>query len=648
MAPEQIRGEHVDGRVDQFAWGVCAYELLTGRLPWKGTGEAVTVLASILVDEPPPLPATVPAGLATVVLRALRKAPGERFGDMDALVAALEAGTAAPAPRRPRKRVAALALAAAAAFGAAAAAAVITRPTAQPAPSASAPAARGRPAKMLEAPPPRSPSAEALAAYRGGLTAWHDGNALTIGYDELARASRLDPALGAAHVRAAFLGYKSQPAAARELLAKARQQRATLDEHDQALLEAIAPLHAEPSDYVAMDRRAEEGLARFPDDEELLFVRAFVRVVRYDAAELEAVADRLLALDPGFAEVLYMKAFARILVGDSAGAARTFERCLRDAPGSSSCRWNRMIFDEVEGRCEAVLADAKGWAAAEPTHALPLFWLAKAHAALGAYEAARAALARRRERLPEDERRSIGLRDDARLAVLEGRFAEAERLAREHLDAVAGSPLLMVHRDAALLHAQILEEQGRRDAAADVAEPIVAREGAWTSSPTYAPIRDTTIALSGVLERAGRIGHAQMVARRAEAAERGLAWFVRQGAPRDAWAGRVWTHVYAASRIDAQGPLVARALAIGGRWAEAREALDRSVGWCGALEAPVLAVRVRLAHGAAREQGGDRDGACAAYADVVARWGGAKKSVTADAARARAKALGCPARTPPR
>jgi serine/threonine-protein kinase len=47
--------------------------------------------------------------------------------------------------------------------------------------------------------------------------------------------------------------------------------------------------------------------------------------------------------------------------------------------------------------------------------------------------------------------------------------------------------------------------------------------------------------------------------------------------------------------------------------------------------------------GEALESEGDAPGACAAYAEVLAHWGNAKpRSVTADAARARAKKLGCP------
>ena len=49
MAPEQIRGDELDGRADQFAWGVLAYELLAGKLPWRGA-DALAVMASVLTD----------------------------------------------------------------------------------------------------------------------------------------------------------------------------------------------------------------------------------------------------------------------------------------------------------------------------------------------------------------------------------------------------------------------------------------------------------------------------------------------------------------------------------------------------------------------------------------------------------------------
>jgi serine/threonine protein kinase len=94
MAPEQIRGDALDGRTDQFAWGVVAYELLAGRLPWRGSGDAMAVMASVLtdrVDRAPLDQAAVPRAIQDVVLRALEKRPEDRFPSMDDVAQALDA-----------------------------------------------------------------------------------------------------------------------------------------------------------------------------------------------------------------------------------------------------------------------------------------------------------------------------------------------------------------------------------------------------------------------------------------------------------------------------------------------------------------------------------------------------------------------------
>lgn len=94
MAPEQLRGDALDPRTDQFAWGVVAYELLTGAPPWKGAGQiSMELLASILADEPvpaEPLAQLVPPGVAYVVRRALAKGPDERFPSMAQIIELLE------------------------------------------------------------------------------------------------------------------------------------------------------------------------------------------------------------------------------------------------------------------------------------------------------------------------------------------------------------------------------------------------------------------------------------------------------------------------------------------------------------------------------------------------------------------------------
>lgn len=93
MAPEQIRGDALDGRTDQFAWGVLAYELLAGELPWRGGDDVLAVMASVLVDPVDVAPlerARVPLAVSRVILRALHKQPASRFTSMDELLATLE------------------------------------------------------------------------------------------------------------------------------------------------------------------------------------------------------------------------------------------------------------------------------------------------------------------------------------------------------------------------------------------------------------------------------------------------------------------------------------------------------------------------------------------------------------------------------
>ena len=81
MAPEQLRGEAVDGRTDLFAFGAVLYEMLTGARAFAADSQAALV-AAILEHEPAPLaghqPLTPPA-LGRLVTRCLAKNPAERW-----------------------------------------------------------------------------------------------------------------------------------------------------------------------------------------------------------------------------------------------------------------------------------------------------------------------------------------------------------------------------------------------------------------------------------------------------------------------------------------------------------------------------------------------------------------------------------------
>jgi serine/threonine-protein kinase len=97
MSPEQLRGETVDGRADQFSWAVMAYELIAGRKPWSAPS-APLLIAAIIGREPDWLTAEgVPRHVAATVMRALSKAADDRFRTMNLLLEAL-AGRARPRP----------------------------------------------------------------------------------------------------------------------------------------------------------------------------------------------------------------------------------------------------------------------------------------------------------------------------------------------------------------------------------------------------------------------------------------------------------------------------------------------------------------------------------------------------------------------
>jgi len=113
MAPEQIAGDPpADHRVDVYAWGVVAWELLAGRHPFASAVSAQAVMAAHLAQTAPELTAVrqgIPPALADLVRRCLEKDPSRRPSSATELLAALDEvttpapATAAAPPGRPRR-----------------------------------------------------------------------------------------------------------------------------------------------------------------------------------------------------------------------------------------------------------------------------------------------------------------------------------------------------------------------------------------------------------------------------------------------------------------------------------------------------------------------------------------------------------------
>ena len=93
MAPEQIVGGTMDNRVDLYAWGVVAYEVLSGVHPFSGKTSAQQFLAAHLSESPVNLAERVPdlsPAIAELVMRCLEKNPDERPASATELVEVIE------------------------------------------------------------------------------------------------------------------------------------------------------------------------------------------------------------------------------------------------------------------------------------------------------------------------------------------------------------------------------------------------------------------------------------------------------------------------------------------------------------------------------------------------------------------------------
>ncbi|MEJ2737545.1 MAG: protein kinase [Anaerolineae bacterium] len=93
MSPEQAEGGRVDQRTDLYALGVVLYQMLAGRVPFRGTTPHATLHAVIYEPPPPPrqINPNLPIAMEEVIMKAVAKQPDQRFQRGGELTAALKA-----------------------------------------------------------------------------------------------------------------------------------------------------------------------------------------------------------------------------------------------------------------------------------------------------------------------------------------------------------------------------------------------------------------------------------------------------------------------------------------------------------------------------------------------------------------------------
>jgi serine/threonine-protein kinase len=105
MSPEQVKGEPLDARSDQYSLAIVCYEMLTGALPFGGDSPQSQMVRRLLE---PPLPMrhvrpqlTLPAAVEQVIMRALALGPEHRFPTSVEFAAALEKGARSQSDNQP-------------------------------------------------------------------------------------------------------------------------------------------------------------------------------------------------------------------------------------------------------------------------------------------------------------------------------------------------------------------------------------------------------------------------------------------------------------------------------------------------------------------------------------------------------------------
>ncbi|MCC7529117.1 MAG: serine/threonine protein kinase [Candidatus Melainabacteria bacterium] len=101
MSPEQCNGTESDSRSDIYSFGIVMYQMLTGKVPFRGSGFMETV-GKQLSEPPPPLRATkadlvLPDMTERVLFKCLEKAPENRFQNVADLKSALQSVLPEPA-----------------------------------------------------------------------------------------------------------------------------------------------------------------------------------------------------------------------------------------------------------------------------------------------------------------------------------------------------------------------------------------------------------------------------------------------------------------------------------------------------------------------------------------------------------------------
>jgi serine/threonine-protein kinase len=523
------------------------------------------------------------------------------------------------------------------------------------------------PPRSADLPPaPVSTIPGAAAAFAAGMQAFGDGQS-DAARRAMIRASELDPSLAGAYLRRSLYYYVSRFAITGTLgvdqagYVEAKSHRASASEYDRALIDAFEPSYVASPDLGETERRLVDLAARFPNQSEPLYWLASVQSERGDAPSAAESASRALRLDPSLSPAV--GALRATFPGTPpSAAAAILDECVRDAPTAADCFGERTYRRGQAGDCNGMADDAHAWIAADDGDRYAYLALGEALFSSGApIEGVRDALDALEKRTPADELAIMTVHDRAALAVGAGDFATAEADARGFVDGLGASPSILMSYAATAGIIRIAMEAGQNDVADDYAMRFLKRVDAWTptdaaeiampaSMLAHARLAGAITRETFVRERARRVSMAEAKLTDASDKVRSMTWLYGYAmaveTPDDARDAIAALSRYPPLR-DPDSSQSANATVVGALFLRAGDVdraipyLRRGAGTCFMMNSVWTAMHARFLLADALVAKGERDEPRALYRSILDRWSAAKpRSVTADAIRARLKALG--------
>jgi eukaryotic-like serine/threonine-protein kinase len=698
LAPEQIQGEVADARSDQFAWGVTAFEVLAGELPWGSVPDPIVLLGAILLRPVPDLATRCPAappGAVAIIQRALSRERDARFASMSELVDALgaiaatggagattnrvtvrpvpasvralgtakteavatppiaTASTAKPpdaAALRPR-RAAVVVAGAAVALALAAALGVVRLRGARQATSSPIDAATESDAL---APRPVSAVPAAVEAYESGLDAYRH-RSLAQAMVHFERAIELDPRCVAAEARLAALELNPVfPPLGRSVdtgrhhLSEARRGIEQLSPRDRGYLLAHEPLALQTQDVAVFETRASELAREYPNDAEVIYLLSTAQRAAQRQDDADATDARVVELDPSFGPAY--RGVCRAKKGEtSTQVLACFDGCLDHAKASGPCHDGRATTLTKLGRCNDLAEEGRAWDAVDPEHWGGLLRLTDAlFAQGGSLDDVRDALRRTLAKSPRASSQAerpraiwLGANGDIATGDFDGAVRELHRYAVES----PGPESKMAEVGAV---ADALQESGRTADARKEIEEASRLSSAWTAAE-QARFASLDLRAAHIDWLAGRLSRAEYVRKRDALAHReaeesrsvraeSSSRYPTPLSPEDAKDLLAVAATPAAAK-DFDPGLLGEAHLRAGDVPAALSLLRKGLAPCAGIEGAVRALHLHALLGEALERSGDPVGAKHEYDRVLAFWGTASpRSVTADAVRARSNA----------